>query len=165
MICIRKIKPHEHSSVNSVAMDAFEEFKADFSEWDQVSKRLRGFAANYSNHTISVADKDGEIVGAVAYTSGIAARPDHFPKGCPIISVLAVKPSYRGQGIGSRLLEVCLSKAKKEDECQIILHTTKQMSAALTLYKRYGFSKYGSPYMRNGLYYQQYVKKLSDKRA
>ena len=49
---------------------------------------------------------------------------------------LYVLPAYRGKGIGSRILEKCLSETNKE----IYLYVFSQNTGAISLYKRFGFA-------------------------
>ena len=48
---------------------------------------------------------------------------------------LYVLPAYRGQGIGSRILERCLSNTNKD----IYLYVFEQNIGATSLYQRFGF--------------------------
>lgn len=48
---------------------------------------------------------------------------------------LYVLPAYRGKGIGSKILEKCLSETNKE----IYLYVFAQNIGAILLYKRFGF--------------------------
>ena len=52
---------------------------------------------------------------------------------------LAVAPMYQGEGIGSRLLRICVSKC-----ATTILHVRKVNKKALELYKRKGFRVVGT---------------------
>ncbi len=48
---------------------------------------------------------------------------------------LYILPEYRGQGIGSRVMEYCLKKADKP----VFLYVFKNNLPAVRLYEKYGF--------------------------
>ena len=55
------------------------------------------------------------------------------------LSILAVAPEYRGQGIGSRLLEEVRRRAETAGCACIALHTEISNDAAQRLYARHGY--------------------------
>jgi putative acetyltransferase len=52
---------------------------------------------------------------------------------------MGVLPDYRGQGIGRRLLEACISKAWLKGMTRIELEARADNSAAIALYRKVGF--------------------------
>lgn len=56
--------------------------------------------------------------------------------------LLAVLPQFRGQGIGSRLLERCADSAKKRGISRILLEV-RRGNTAEALYRRHGFAPIG----------------------
>lgn len=52
---------------------------------------------------------------------------------------MVVDPAYHGQGIGKKLLEHCLTEAKKMDAEKIFLFSNSQLTTALKMYEKYGF--------------------------
>ncbi len=59
------------------------------------------------------------------------------------ITNIAVHPQYRGNGIGSRLLENLIEKAKNTGIIRMTLEVRKGNLAARGLYKKYGFDAGG----------------------
>jgi putative acetyltransferase len=51
-------------------------------------------------------------------------------------------PNQRGKGLGKKLLEFSLSKAKELKFNRMILETAGPLKEAISLYKKYGFSEY-----------------------
>jgi GNAT superfamily N-acetyltransferase len=88
---------------------------------------------------IIVAEHDGQIIGGVAYVPGGRPKAAYFDQSWPIIRMLVVAPDARGKGIGRRLTEECISRARRDKAPQIALHTTKIMSVAQPMYVRMGF--------------------------
>lgn len=63
----------------------------------------------------------------------------------------AVNPKIQGKGIGSRLMETCIYKARILGSHKIFLETNKRCEAAVHLYEKYGFKHLpviNSPYAR-----------------
>jgi len=55
------------------------------------------------------------------------------------IRLLAVKPGYRGLGVGRALTNACIQRARELERAQVVLHTTRSMEIAWGLYERMGF--------------------------
>jgi GNAT superfamily N-acetyltransferase len=55
--------------------------------------------------------------------------------------LLAVDPVARGQGIGRLLTEECIKKAREKKLNQVIIHTTKAMQLAWSMYENMGFKR------------------------
>lgn len=55
------------------------------------------------------------------------------------LAKLAVTESYKGQGIGGRLIEQALMYAKENKYSRVLLYTNKKLLPAIHLYKKYGF--------------------------
>jgi ribosomal protein S18 acetylase RimI-like enzyme len=54
---------------------------------------------------------------------------------------MGVLPGYRGRGIGARLLEACLAKARAKGITRVELDARADNKAALRLYERAGFRR------------------------
>ncbi len=55
--------------------------------------------------------------------------------------LLAVDHDARGHGLGKRLSERCIEIARKENQGQMIIHTTGAMQLAWRMYERMGFKR------------------------
>ena len=60
------------------------------------------------------------------------------------ITNIAVHPEFRGNGIGSLLVEGLIEEARKEGISQLTLEVRKSNLVAQSLYKKYGFIPCGS---------------------
>ncbi|MGW6302502.1 GNAT family N-acetyltransferase [Peribacillus butanolivorans] len=56
------------------------------------------------------------------------------------LAKLAVTEKYQGLKIGRRLMEKCIEVAKLEGASKIVLFTNHKLTAAIELYKKFGFS-------------------------
>jgi len=126
--------------------------------WDVGRRRARREQGSFSYRNAVVAERDGRIAGAlVAYRIADAPEPidpkevpamfvpllelENLALGTWYVNVLAVYPDFRGQGIGSRLLEVA-SRQAREGGCRgesIIVSDANE--GACRLYERCGFRR------------------------
>jgi DNA-binding MarR family transcriptional regulator/N-acetylglutamate synthase-like GNAT family acetyltransferase len=73
-----------------------------------------------------------EVVGCLALKR-LSANSFEFAK-------LFVNPNYRGLGIGSRLIQRCVTRSKENDATSLWLQTTNSMKAAHQIYYNFGFT-------------------------
>ena len=82
----------------------------------------------------------GHLVGAVSCERDARAKVRHIGH---IIGMM-VRPEIRGQGIGRALLEACIAQARAADGLVMLtLTVTAGNAAAVHLYERAGFVRYG----------------------
>ncbi|MGA8113409.1 MAG: GNAT family N-acetyltransferase [Actinocatenispora sp.] len=79
---------------------------------------------------------DGELV-----TMGALRRVD--PRTF-YLKRMRVKPALQRLGIGRYMLELLLDTAARSGCDEVVLDTTRQQSAAIALYRRYGFEQTGT---------------------
>lgn len=93
-----------------------------------------------------VADDNGDnLLGAVVYFgdmqyygSGGSATAERDAAG---FRLLAVHPDARGKGVGKLLTNTCIEKAISGGVGQVVIHTTKAMQTAWTMYEGMGFRR------------------------
>ncbi|WP_424963804.1 GNAT family N-acetyltransferase [Ekhidna sp.] len=95
--------------------------------------------------SLLVAKQEEEMVGAVVYVgnmkdygSGGTATQEKNAAG---FRLLAVSSRARGLGVGKKLTEACLEKARKEQREQMVIHTTESMKVAWGMYEKMGFKR------------------------
>ena len=156
---LRDYQPADADQVNKIAVDAFQQFKRNYSNWD-VFIRGVGQMSNLSKTAeIIVAELSGEIVGAVGYI-GPNVPKSIFPIDIPCIRMLVVGPQARGLGIGRALTQECVNRAERDHASKIGLHTSPIMDVALPLYLRMVFVKEADIEQIRGVPYAVYYKRL-----
>ncbi len=156
-ITIRPFAAEDSNSVNALALAAFAQYEGVYSDWEALTRGVGAMAELAGPGEIIVAEEQSGIVGAVAYFApGTSPRADFFESEWPIIRMLVVDPEARGRGLGRRLTEECVERARRDGAARIALHTSPAMAAALALYLKLGFElervlpdRFGLPY---GLY-------------
>lgn len=83
-----------------------------------------------------VVEYKGQILGG----AGISPLKNFDSNVCELQKMYSL-PKMRGQGIGQKLLETCLDKAKSFDFKQCYLETIPLLESAVKLYKRNGFEQ------------------------
>lgn len=105
-----------------------------------------GQLTNKPNTDLLVAlSKENEVMGAVvyfrdmaSYGSGGTATQEKNASG---FRLLAVDPAFRGLGIGKLLSLACIERAIKDGNQQLIIHSTKFMKIAWSMYEKLGFRR------------------------
>lgn len=95
-----------------------------------------------------IAERDGRLVGCVSYfpPGSKASYPsdsysERWPDDWSAIRLLAVDPDVRGGGVGRRLTDACVDRARTQGAPSLGLHTTAPMAIARAMYERMGFER------------------------
>ena len=83
---------------------------------------------------IFFAQLNSKIVGTIALMP--TSKKNVFE-----LTKMAVKPNYRNNGIGKKLLDKCIEFSKINKFSSIILYSNKKLKNAIHLYYSYGFKK------------------------
>ncbi|HUR99588.1 MAG TPA: GNAT family N-acetyltransferase [Pyrinomonadaceae bacterium] len=76
---------------------------------------------------------DSAVAGTVAM---IPFEEDGFE-----LTKMAVDPTFRGRGIGDRLMVACIEFARSSNRSRIILESNTKQAAAVQLYRKFGFEE------------------------
>lgn len=82
---------------------------------------------------IFVAELACEAIGTFAMMRGSKEGYDYE------LVKFAVSPDAQGRGIGRRLIETCLARARETGARRLFLESNRKCAAAVHLYERYGF--------------------------
>lgn len=104
-------------------------------------RRLENVSAVYeSPGSIYIVARDKGNQGTIIGGAGLGPLHGLSPmEGLGEIRDLVVDPSWRGHGIGARLIKRSLDEAKRLGYQRLYLETTPQMEQARKLFIRYGF--------------------------
>jgi len=141
-VIIREIQKADNLSVAKVIRAVLEEFNVPKVGTAYADPQLDCMFETYSEpkSTYFVVEKDGEIIGC----AGIAPLANGAPDVCELQKMYFL-PETRGLGIGARMMEMCLNKAKASGFRQCYLETMPYMEAAQKLYIKSGFRYLDGP--------------------
>ncbi len=157
---LRNFDPADAPQVNSIAVNAFSQFKGKYSDWDTFLQGVGKMSELARTAELIVAETNGKIGGAVGYV-GPNIEKAYFPFKVPCIRMLVVDPEARGNGLGRALTQACIDRAIRDGAEQIGLHTSPIMEVALPLYLRMGFTKHHDIKPIRGVPYAIYYKRLN----
>jgi RimJ/RimL family protein N-acetyltransferase len=126
-----------HDCIDGVAKErrylaqTFAKPRADFDAFvrDSVSNDLVQFVALDGSRVVGWADIFQAWPDAVQHCGSLG---------------MGVTATHRGQGIGERLIRVCIDKAKTKGMTRIELQVRSDNERAIRLYERVGFSREGT---------------------
>jgi len=144
---IRTIEPGDDRALAKIIRDTLTEFKADKPGtvyYDKTTDRLSEvFKAG--NSIYFVAGQDDEIIGG----GGIYPTAE-LPDGTCELVKLYLSPQARGKGIGKLLLEKCIQAAKEMGYKRMYLETMPELTIAIPMYEKYGFTNLAAAQGRSG---------------
>ena len=92
------------------------------------------------NKTMYVAEEDNKVKGFIMYTEKEYNIDNQVKRTTYAIDAIAVDKQYRGQGIGTKLIDKIKEIAKDNNVDAIELQVNAKNIAAKAMYEKYGFS-------------------------
>ena len=144
MVTYRTYKPEDYEAVRDLfrngLMDFAGENEGEFSRYVQQSldDDLQDIAGQYldsQNNHFWVAEAEGRIVGMV----GVQRRGEEEAE----LRRMSVAADFRRQGIGVGLLETAQEFCRERGYKRLRLTTVSQMTAAIAMYRKFGFRLVG----------------------
>lgn len=140
-VVLRDARSGGLDDVAELLVESYAEF-ADFfpsALWAAYRRELTAVRSRLDAAELIVAVRTGELVGTVSFYPEAAADGHGWPEGLSSLRLLAVRPRMRGLGIGRRLVEECMARARRRGASALGLHTAPFMRAANRLYEAVGF--------------------------
>lgn len=137
-VIVRPIRRAEFDSVADLTVRAYRTVYDDLGDYETVLRRV-GHRARHAE--VLVAELDGRVVGTVTFVPGPGRYAEGDDPDAAWIRMLAVEPAARGQGIGRRLTEECVARARGAGRRRLLLHTGDPQVVARRMYARLGFER------------------------
>ena len=136
-IIIRKIIADDNAKLATIIRSSLEEFKAvkpGTVYFDETTDHLYDvFQAERSCYFVATIN-DEVIAGA-----GIFPTEALPPKTCELVKMY-VSSIARGKGLGKILLQKCIDEAKNNGFEKMYIETMPELTNAIEMYKKYGFT-------------------------
>jgi len=146
---IREIQPEDNPKIAQAIRAILIEFgvpKVGTAYADKILDTLFE-AYQFENAIYYVIEKNGKIYGG----AGIK-QLDNFEGNVCELQKMYFLPEARGCGLGSKMMEICLQKAKEYRFEQCYLETLPYMEDARKLYRKVGFKDLDAPMGDTGHY-------------
>jgi ribosomal protein S18 acetylase RimI-like enzyme len=148
--CVRNAEPAEFPLLGELTVSAYASLVgmptvAEQPDYYEMLRDVGKRAANPAIAVFAAVSDAGEALGSVDFISdmkqyGSAGRATSISKAAGI-RFLVVKPACRGRSIGRTLVAFCIDRARALGKSSVILHSTRAMATAWTLYERMGFER------------------------
>jgi len=149
-ICIAQ--PDELADVGNLMAEVYSQLdgfpsKAEQPQYyEQFTKLAALTESEHIQVIVAKTEVDGIIGGLIFYTDvkhyGAGGSATTSIPNAAAIRLLAVSASARGNGVGRMLTEHCIALARTAACSTLILHTTRFMPTAWSLYEKMGFARY-----------------------
>lgn len=114
---------------------------------EEVLSKPKKYIINKGGH-IFFALQNNQVVGTVALMPTTDNSIFELTK-------MAVSPNFRGEKIGQKILQYCLSFSKEHSFSALMLYSARKLENAIYIYRKYGFVELpveaNSPYARSDI--------------
>jgi putative acetyltransferase len=137
-ITIRPIAPGDNVALARAVRDTLAEFgaaKPGTAYYDEATDHLYELFSQAPRSAYFVAEIDGEVLGG-----GGIFPTENLPADTVELVKLYLLPAARGRGVGKALINHCVEAARANGYARVYLETTEELTQAIPLYERLGFS-------------------------
>ncbi len=140
MIHIRPATDFDQQAIMEIYNDAVVNTTATF-DTDQrtIEKQIDWFLKHKKNHPVLVAEKDRQVIG----WASLSPWSDRCAYDTTVEVSVYVHKDFRGQGIGSNLLEMITLEGKKVNNHTVISRITQGNEASIHLHEKFGYTNIG----------------------
>lgn len=134
---IRLIQPKDNQAVKQLVLDTLREFGLHGAGFAGVDAELDDMHQAYDNESSAyyVIETDGQVQGV----GGFAPLEGAAGEAIAELRKMYLSPVLRGQGMGQKLIELCIADATDKGFEKMYLETVPAMEAAQALYQKNGF--------------------------
>ena len=140
---IRTVKLEDYEVVELLAKEVQKmhiEWRPDIYTLESNMIPKEFFKPIVDNKTMYVAEEDNKVKGFIMYTEKEYNIDNQVKRTTYAIDAIAVDKQYRGQGIGTKLIDKIKEIAKDNNVDAIELQVNAKNIAAKAMYEKYGFS-------------------------
>lgn len=145
---IRPIEPRDNAAMAAIIRRSLEEFGANKPGtvyYDDTTDHLFELFESTQNSAYFIAELDGRLLGG----AGIFPT-EALPEGTCELVKMYLSADARGMGLGRRMINLCLEKAKENGFRSVYLETKPELKKAVSVYEKFGFHYLDSPMGNSG---------------
>lgn len=136
---IRLARPEEYERVGEITVEAYRALEG-FNNETGYETELRDVAGRVRDAEVFVALRGIVVVGGITFVAeSTSALSEWEDEGAAGIRMLAIDPSAQGLGIGRKMTEFTIERARALGKKRMLLHSADIMRAAHGLYESMGF--------------------------
>jgi ribosomal protein S18 acetylase RimI-like enzyme len=131
--------------VSLLLRDAYKQYQniIPTEAWKSYLEDITDVKSRLGKSDLIIAELNHRLAGSVTlYLDGSQSFPEAWPRGWAVVRLLAVRPEYRGRGIGRTLMDECIHRCHQAKVTAIGLHTTEAMDIARQMYEHMGFVRF-----------------------
>ena len=139
---VRPARAAELDAIAALFEPALARYRGSGADWilDAYLAELLDVRPRFEVAETYVAVEGSRIVGSVAFYRDVVLEGwSNLPRGWAGFRALVVHPAARGAGVGRRLVEHCLERARKAGAPALGIHTIDHLEDAVRLYGQLGF--------------------------
>jgi putative acetyltransferase len=140
---IRPIEAPDNPAVKQLVLDTLAEFGLFGDGFAGVDAELEDMHAAYNNDLSAYFVV--EVAGVIAGVGGYAPLHGTEPGSIAELRKMYLSADLRGQGMGQKLIDICLNEVKEKNYQSMYLETVPTMKAAQKLYLKNGFTYLDGP--------------------
>lgn len=145
---IRNIEPGDNVAIAAIIRSVLEEFGANKPGtvyFDKETDHLYELFSNTPGSMYRVATYQGKLLGG----AGIFPTPA-LPEGTCELVKMYLLPEARGKGVGRKLMDAAFTKAVAVGYTTIYIETMPELTRAIGLYEKLGFTYLNGPLGNSG---------------
>jgi ribosomal protein S18 acetylase RimI-like enzyme len=155
-LTIRPARPEEYQTIGKMLVSAYVALPGMPARTDVSTPEVSNYYDRLANVggraalpglTVFVAEsEDGRLAASIDFIADMSQYGADGPVSkltdAAAVRLLAVDDAFRGRNIGRTMTCFCIDRARGLGKTRLVLHTTKLMQAAWTIYERLGFVRY-----------------------
>lgn len=137
---VRRIRPDEYGAGAVVTVAGYESLDDELEP--EYLEQLADIAHRDAVAQVWVVAEDGEVLGTATYLPpGPNPLAEHDDPAAASFRMLAIAPEGQGRGLGRRLTEALVDRARADGAARLTIHSAPFMTAAHALYGSMGFTR------------------------
>ncbi len=138
------MRPDEYAEAGRVTALAYAEFaRPDDPHWHDYVAEIADVEGRADRTVVLVAVDDGRVLGSATIELEDRVDDDDAPlaPGEASLRMLGVDPALRRAGVGRRLVEATIERAREAGKSELTLRAGPRMKAAHAMYESMGFRR------------------------